>query len=143
MPVEANKFSFNNALKQFNAEERIDGRCESCGKDKTRVKVQSIDSFKNDYLLVQLKLFNNNQQKISTNITDLQIKNQDIFGTKFNLIGTIVHSGNDIKQGHYFTFVRKENENSFWKLEDHYEPKGQITQQEALNGAYILLFKKS
>ena len=80
-----------------------DYSCDVCSQIDTSTQNKCFDSCP-DNVLIQLKVFDNNLQKL-TDIAICLDREIDILGNKLYLCGVIYHEGRTLESGHYYTEI--------------------------------------
>lgn len=124
--------NFINSEQQGPAKFNYKGKCFEAHYNET-ITFESL----HNHLLVQLKRFNNEGEKIETKIAINDV--EDIAGKDYQLKGFILHMGNSLKDGHYVAYLEH---NEFWQCFNDQEVII-VDKEEALEvaqEAYILCF---
>jgi len=95
--------SFKELLEQWLPFDRLRPQCASPMQKRTVVRVSS------RFLLLSLCIFHGQNNKINIPITGFTANNVTIAGDQFRAIGTVCHSGNTSKSGHYWCMLRTNN----------------------------------
>lgn len=98
---------------RYNNKFEIDGVLRNCQASQESIVIQSIEGNAPEYIPLQLKRFNPDQSKIETEIV-LPENNRitlivDGENVNYEIHTLVMHSGGDPNNGHYFSYVRKNN----------------------------------
>ena len=92
--------------------------CNKCGNKHEFLKTINYNKF-SKYLFIQIKRFitdvNNISHKEKTNVDNIMTEQILLNNNKYNLIGFIVHIGEDPRSGHYISYTKK---NNIWRKYD-------------------------
>jgi ubiquitin C-terminal hydrolase len=150
VPDENKPTSISSLLQnELKEEELEDTNVERCRDNKVKGTGAAISkmSYKipedNKYLMIQLKIFNNELEKIDESILKniefddvLQIDNK-----RYKLYGVISHEGEDISSGHYIFTKKTQTNNGLIYNDDKVTPITDFNTNEVVRNGYMFIYK--
>jgi ubiquitin C-terminal hydrolase len=103
---------------------------------KTQFKIPE----ENQYLIVQLKLFNNEGNKLKDKIgidQTIKVDNQN-----FEIYGAICHIGSSLQSGHYIFIKKTEANKGILYNDDKILPISDFSKSKNMENAYVLIYKR-
>ena len=99
-----NGITFNSYLELLSSEE-INKLCETCNSNHDFLR--QIKYVFNKYVLIIMKIYDHSNNKIIVNLDKLMTEQITLNDKQYNLIGFIVHIGNNPRSGHYMSYTKK------------------------------------